>query len=57
MSKIVRYQFMGSWVWFWFLCISIIGIPIALLYLVNGTLRVEEDIDDPEKLIERIGPK
>ena len=49
MSKIVRYEFMGSWLWFWLLCITGIGIPFAILHLVNGTIRLESDVDDPEE--------
>jgi len=29
MSKIVRHEFMGSWIYFWLLCITVIGIPVA----------------------------
>lgn len=52
MSKIVRYRFMGSWWWFWLLCISILGIPLAILYLRTGTVRLETDVDNPEQLAE-----
>lgn len=48
MSKIVRYEFMGSWFYFWLLSITVIGIPLALLYLISGTLRIEHEMDDPE---------
>lgn len=51
MSKIVRYEFMGSWLLFWLLCISGIGIPFAVLYLLNGTLRIEGEMADPEQFI------
>jgi len=43
---------MGSWVLFWLMCISGIGIPLAILYLVNGVIRVEQDIDDPERFLQ-----
>jgi hypothetical protein len=52
MSTIVRYEFLGSWLLFWALGISVIGIPLAILYLVNGTVRVEHQMDDPERFIE-----
>jgi len=52
MSKIVRYEFMGSVIAFWFLCVTIVLIPVAIVYLVNGTVRVEHDVDDPEKFVE-----
>lgn len=51
MSKIVRYQFMGSWLYFWVLCIIGIGIPFAILYLVNGTIRLESEVENPEDFI------
>jgi hypothetical protein len=51
MSKIVRYEFMGSWLLFWFLCITVIGIPVAILYLMNGTLRIEDEMADPERFV------
>jgi hypothetical protein len=50
-SKIVRYEFMGNWFLFWLLCISGIGIPFAVLYLLNGTLRIEDDMGDPEQFV------
>ncbi|MFC5861945.1 hypothetical protein ACFPT7_06545 [Acidicapsa dinghuensis] len=51
MPKIIRYQFMGNWFIFWFLCITGVGIPLAILYLLNGTLRVEHEMADPEQFI------
>ena len=51
MSKIVRYEFMGNWLYFWLLCISGIGIPVAILYLLNGTLRIEDEMTDPEQFV------
>ncbi len=51
MSRIVRYQFMGSWFLFWLLCITGVGIPFAVLYLLNGTIRLESEVDDPEEFV------
>jgi hypothetical protein len=53
MSKIVRYEFMGNWFTFWLLSVTVIGIPVALLYLLSGTLRIENDMADPEKFVEQ----
>lgn len=53
MSKIVRYEFMGSWFYFWLLSITVIGIPLALLYLLSGTLRIESAMEDPERFVEQ----
>ena len=51
MSKVIRYESMGSWMLFWLLGISIIGIPLAILYLMNGTIRIEDELDDPEQFL------
>jgi hypothetical protein len=42
---------MGSSLVFWFLCMSVIGIPVAILYLVNGTIRVEEEVSSADEFI------
>jgi hypothetical protein len=52
MSKIVRYRFLGNSYWFWLLCVSVVGLPVALLYLLQGTIRIEEQLDDPERFVE-----
>lgn len=51
MSKIVRHEFMGSWTVFWLMSITILGLPLAFLYFVNSTLRIEDDLDDPEEFV------
>lgn len=51
MSKIIRWEFMGSWWVFWLLCITGIGTPLALLYFVNGVVRIENEMDDPEAFL------
>lgn len=51
MSRIVRFEFMGSWVIFSILFISGVGLPAAILYLINGLVLVETAIEDPEKFI------
>jgi hypothetical protein len=50
-SKIVRYEFMGNWFIFWFLVITVLGIPIAFLYFLNGTVRIETEMDNPEEVL------
>ncbi len=52
MSKIIRYEFMGSVRAFWLLCVIPFLIPLAIVYLLNGIIRIEHDVDDPEKFIE-----
>ena len=52
MGKIIRFEFLGSGAYFWLLCITIIGIPTAILYLITRTVRVEEEVEDPAELLE-----
>ena len=46
MATISRYEFMGSWLYFWLFCITGVGIPLAVLYLLNRT-----QVDDGERAI------
>jgi hypothetical protein len=52
MSKIIRHEFMGSWLLFWILCLTGFGLPFAILYLVNSTLTLETEVDDAELFVE-----
>jgi hypothetical protein len=51
MPKLIRHQFMGSWFLFWLLSITGIGLPFALLYLLEGTVSIENEMEDPERFI------
>jgi len=53
MGKIVRYEFLGIPTLFWFMCITVIGIPMAILYLISATVRVEESLEDPTQFLEK----
>jgi hypothetical protein len=48
MDKIKRRHFTGSWLLFFLLCITGVGVPLAILYLIEGTLEIETDIPDAE---------
>ena len=48
MDRIRKREFTGNALVFWLLCLSGIGIPLAILYLVNGTIETEFDVDDAE---------
>ncbi|MBI1930069.1 hypothetical protein HYR99_38185 [Candidatus Poribacteria bacterium] len=54
MGKIVRREFVGSRLFFFLLCISIIFIPIALIYLLEATVTVEEEVEDPTEFLEAL---
>ena len=53
MGKIVRYQFLGSEVLFWFLCVTLLGIPIAVIYLIGSTVAIEEELPNPTEFLEQ----
>ena len=52
MDKIVRRQFLGSWIVFWLLCITILGIPVAVLYLIDGMITIEQQVEDASAVME-----
>jgi len=51
MAKIVRYDFLGSPSLFWLLCVTVLGIPMALLYLMTATVRIENEVEDAERFV------
>ncbi len=53
MGKIVRYEFLGSPMLFWLMCSTLIGIPMAILYLIGATVGIEESLDDPTGFLEK----
>jgi hypothetical protein len=53
MDKIVRREFVGNWILFWLLCVTILGIPIAILYYLNGTVIIEQQIENAEQFMQQ----
>jgi hypothetical protein len=53
MDKIKRYEFMGSWPLFWLLCVIIILLPIAFLYLISNTIIIESEVSDSEMFFKK----
>jgi len=51
MSKVVHYEFMGSWLIFGLLFLSGIGMPFAILYLLEGIIRTDTEIANPEEFV------
>jgi hypothetical protein len=52
MSKVVRYDFLGSWLLFWLACVTVVLIPIGVLYLITGIVQTETEMDRPEEFVE-----
>jgi hypothetical protein len=57
MDKIVRREFRGNWLLFWLLCMTGFGLPLALIYLLNGTVEVHSECQDAEAVMEKIRTK
>jgi hypothetical protein len=55
MGKIVRRQFVGSRILFFLLCVLGVTIPFALIYLLEATVTIEDEMDDPEKFMAALG--
>jgi hypothetical protein len=52
MAKIVRYEFMGSFYLFGLCCIFVFLLPVGVLYVITNTIRIEEEMSDPEQFAE-----
>ena len=52
MSKIIRREFLGSWILFLGLCVSIVGIPTAILYYKQSMVVVQEELEEPSAFLE-----
>jgi len=54
MSKIVRREFIGNKLLFWLLAILGITLPFAIIYLLEATVTIEDDMEDPEKFMDAL---
>ena len=52
MDRIKTRTFNGNRLVFIFLCLTGIGIPIAIVYLFENTIEVEYEVEDAEKFLE-----
>jgi hypothetical protein len=52
MGRIIWREFLGSRIIFFLLCLSIIGIPFAVLYLLEHLVTVEEAVEKPGQYVE-----
>jgi hypothetical protein len=44
---------MGNPIIFCILCLSVIGLPVAFIYLLNGTLTIVTEVDEPEEFVKQ----
>ena len=52
MGKIIRHEFLGSRLLVTLLCLTGIGIPLAILHVLEALVTVEEDLEEPSKFLE-----
>jgi hypothetical protein len=52
MGKIIYREFLGNRLVFLLLCLSGIGLPVAVLYLLEWTVTVEENVDSPRVFLD-----
>jgi hypothetical protein len=54
MDKIVRREFTGSWTMFTILSLTGIGIPFAVLYLIDNIAEIHTEVKDGEEAFAQI---
>ena len=52
MDKITRREFKGNWLCVLLLCLTGIGIPVAVLYVIENTIDIEYEVDDAEAFLQ-----
>lgn len=52
MDKVARYEWHGSWIILFLLCMLGITIPFAVVYFITNLLRIETEVADATKLSE-----
>jgi TM2 domain-containing membrane protein YozV len=57
MAKVTRYQFIGRPWLVVLLCWTIVGIPLAAMYYVSLLLAIEEEVKNPEDLLDYLKRK
>ena len=53
MGKLVRLEFTGNWLLFWFLYATVLGIPLAVLYFFQCSAIAIETMENPSEFLER----
>jgi hypothetical protein len=56
-GRIVYHEFMGSRLLLMILCLSVIGIPLAVIYVLENTVTVEESIESPGEFLDALREK
>ena len=54
MDKIIRREFTGNWLIFGVLALTGLGLPFAVLYLIDNTVEIHTEVKDGEEAFEQI---
>jgi len=57
MSKLVRREFIGNRIVLLLLGISLVGIPLAILYIIDNTIEIHTEFEDPEAFLTKFKSK
>ena len=52
-GKIVYHEFLGSRLLLTILGLSVIGIPLAVIYVLENTVTVEESVESPSEFLDK----
>ncbi len=52
MAKLTRHEFVGNKLLVLLLFLTGIGVPFALIYLIEATVAIEEEVEDPNKFLD-----
>ena len=52
-GKIVRYEFHGSYIYVALAFVLIFTIPLAIIHVINSTIRIDEEMENPSEFFER----
>jgi len=51
MGRVIRYEFVGNWLVLTLLFVSVIFIPFGVVYFILATVKIEEEIENPNEFI------
>jgi len=52
-GKIVRYEFLGSYILVCLEWILVVTIPLAIIHIINNTVRIDEQLENPTEFLEQ----
>ena len=52
MAKLIRHESIGKRLLLFVLFLTGIGVPLAPIYLIEATVAIEEEVEDPAKFLQ-----